>query len=58
MFWPEISLAIESGESPPTTVAKCVERPIRIEYRIAQLKEEIARTFEARKNQRKESAEG
>ena len=58
MFRPEIALAIESGGSPPTIVAKCVERAICIEYRLAQLKEERAWNFEARRNQRKESGEG
>ena len=45
MFRPKIALAIESGRSPPTTAAKCVERAIRIEYILAQLKEERARNF-------------
>ena len=58
MFQLEIALAIESGGSPPTKVAKCVERAIRIEYRLAQLKEEKAQNFEARRNQSKEGAEG
>ncbi|KAL5549894.1 hypothetical protein UlMin_000070 [Ulmus minor] len=58
MFRKDIALAIESGGSPPTTVAKCVERAIRIEYRMAQLKEERAQNFEARRNQRKEGTEG
>ena len=50
MFRPDITLAIESGGSPPTTVAKHVERTIRVEYKLAQLKEERARNFEAKKN--------
>ncbi|KAL5559637.1 hypothetical protein UlMin_035848 [Ulmus minor] len=58
MFRKDIALVIESGGSPPTTVAKCVERAIRIEYRMAQLKEERTQNFEARRNQRKEGAEG
>ena len=58
MFRPEIVMAIQSGGSPPTTVAKCMERAIHIEYRLAQLNEERARNFEARRNQRKEGAEG
>ena len=36
MFHPIIVWAIESGGSPPTTVAKYVERAIHIEYRLAQ----------------------
>ena len=58
IFWPDIVLAIESGNSPPTIVAKCVERAIRIEYRLAQLKEEKAQNFEARKNQWKGIGDG
>ncbi|KAL5561904.1 hypothetical protein UlMin_031651 [Ulmus minor] len=54
MFCPDITLAIESGGSPPASVAECVERALRVEYRLAQLKEERARKFEARKNQGKE----
>ena len=58
MFRPYIALAIESGGSPPTTVARCVERAICIEYRMTQLKEERAWNFDARRNQRKEGVEG
>ncbi|KAL5575507.1 hypothetical protein UlMin_017206 [Ulmus minor] len=54
MFFPDIALAIESGGSPPVSVEECVERALRVEYRLAQLKEERARKFEARKNQGKE----
>ncbi|KAL5582106.1 hypothetical protein UlMin_014548 [Ulmus minor] len=54
MLCPDIALAIESGGSPPVSVAECVERALRVEYRLAQLKEERARRFEARKNQGKE----
>ena len=35
MFKPDIALAIESDGSLPTTVARCVERVVRIEYRMA-----------------------
>ena len=58
MFRPEIALAIESGGSSPTIVARCVERVVRIEYRMAQLKEERARNYEAKRNQQKEGAKG
>ena len=58
MFWPDIALAIESGGSPPTIVARCVERAVRIEYRMAQVKEERNKYFEAKRNQRKEGTEG
>ncbi|KAL5564366.1 hypothetical protein UlMin_027530 [Ulmus minor] len=54
MFFPDIALAIESGGSLPISVAECVERALRVEYRLAQLKEERARKFEARKSQGKE----
>ncbi len=58
MFRPDIALAIESGGSPPNTVARCVERAIRIEYRMAQVKEERNKYFEAKRSQRKEGTEG
>ena len=51
MLRPDITLAIESGGSPPRTVAKCVERAIRIEYRMAQVKEEKNKYYEAKRNQ-------
>ena len=35
-------------------MAECVERALRVEYRLAQLNEERARKYEARKNQGKE----
>ena len=54
MFRLDIALAIESRGGPPTTVADCMDRAIRVEYRLAQLKEERARHFEAKRNQRKE----
>ena len=55
MFRLDISLAIESRGGPPTTVVDCVDRAIRVEYRLAQLREERACHFETKKNQRKES---
>ncbi|KAL5560715.1 hypothetical protein UlMin_036926 [Ulmus minor] len=57
MLRPDITLAIESGRSPPRTVAKCVERAIHIEYRMAQVKEEKNKYYEAKRNQRKEGSE-
>ena len=57
MFPPDIALPIESRGSLLTTVAKCVERAIRVKYRLAQLKKERARNFEARKNQQKEGGD-
>ncbi|KAL5577633.1 hypothetical protein UlMin_019332 [Ulmus minor] len=49
MFRPKISLALESGGVPPTTVADCVERAYRAEHRLMQVREERAKAFEARK---------
>ncbi|KAL5542424.1 hypothetical protein UlMin_010134 [Ulmus minor] len=50
MLQPDITLAIESGGSPPRTVAKCVERAICIEYRMTQVKEEKNKYYEAKRN--------
>ena len=57
MFWLDIALAIESGGSPPILVARCVQRDIRIEYRMAQVKEEKNKYYEAKRNQRKDGSE-
>ncbi|KAL5580978.1 hypothetical protein UlMin_013420 [Ulmus minor] len=57
MFRPDIALAIENGGSLPTIVARCVERAVRIEYIMAQVKEERNKYFEAKRNQRKEGLE-
>ena len=46
MFRSDIALAIESGGSPPTTVARCIERAVQIEYRMAQVKEEKKQVFQ------------
>ena len=54
MYHLDIAPAIESGGSPLTKVTKCVEKAIRIEYSLAQLKEERARNFEAKENHWKE----
>ena len=48
MFRPELAVVIDSGDNPPTTVAECVDRALRAEYRLAQAKEERNRIFEAR----------
>ena len=53
MFRPDIALAIESGGSLPTTVARYVERAVQIEYRMTPVKEERNKYFEAKRNQRK-----
>ncbi|GMN22042.1 hypothetical protein TIFTF001_040161 [Ficus carica] len=49
MFHPEITLVIDSGERSPTTIAECVERALRAEYRLAQAKQERAKFFEKKK---------
>ncbi|KAL5543861.1 hypothetical protein UlMin_007645 [Ulmus minor] len=49
---PELALVIESGHNPPTTMAECVERALRAEYRLAQVKEERNRIFDAKKIQK------
>lgn len=58
MFRSEIALAIDSGGGPPTSVVDCIERAIKVEYRLAQLKEERAKHWEAKKKQRRESTSG
>ncbi|KAL5565158.1 hypothetical protein UlMin_028322 [Ulmus minor] len=58
MFCPELAVVIDSGDNPPTTVAECVDRALRAEYRLAQAKEERNRIFEARKNQKGQTKQG
>ncbi|GMN24421.1 hypothetical protein TIFTF001_043776, partial [Ficus carica] len=55
MFRPEIAVVIDSGEKPPTTVAEYVERALRAEYRLAQAKQERAKFFEEKKNEKSQS---
>ncbi|GMN33520.1 hypothetical protein TIFTF001_048265 [Ficus carica] len=55
MFRPEIAVVIDSGEKPPTTVAECVERALRAEYRLAQAKQERAKFFEEKKKEKSQS---
>ncbi|GMN36082.1 hypothetical protein TIFTF001_042369 [Ficus carica] len=55
MFPPEIAIVIDSGEKPPTTVAECVERALRAEYRLAQAKQERAKFFEEKKKEKSQS---
>ena len=52
MFRLELALNIDSGSSPPSTVADCLSRAIRAEYRLSQLKEERALAFKARKKEK------
>ena len=35
MFFPEIATLVDSGENPPTIVADCVSRAVRVEYHLA-----------------------
>ena len=52
IFKLELSMAIDSGNQPPVTVADCVERAMRAEYRLAQVKKERAQFFKSRKEER------
>ena len=52
MFKPELAMAIDSRNQPPVTVADCLERAVRAEYRLTQVKEERAQFFKARKEER------
>ncbi|KAL5545187.1 hypothetical protein UlMin_008971 [Ulmus minor] len=58
MFRPELAVVIDSVDNPPTTVAECVDRALRAEYRLAQAKEERNRIFKARKNQKGQTKQG
>ncbi|KAL5540684.1 hypothetical protein UlMin_043336 [Ulmus minor] len=58
MFRPELAVVIDSGDNPPTTVAECIDRALRAEYRLTQAKEERNRIFEARKNQKGQTKQG
>ena len=50
IFFPDIALAIESRGNPPISVVECVDRALGVKYRLAQLKEERAKKYKARKN--------
>ena len=52
MFRPELALNIDSGSSPPTTVADCLSRAIRAEYRLNQVKEDRVQAFKARREEK------
>ena len=60
MFQLVDALAKESGGSPLITVTGTlyIDRVIHIKYRLAQLEEERAWNFKARRNQRRESIDG
>ncbi|GMN48353.1 hypothetical protein TIFTF001_017529 [Ficus carica] len=55
MFHPEIAVVIDSGERPPTIVAECVERALRVKYRLAQAKQDRANFFEEKKKYKLQS---
>ena len=55
IFWPELAMAIDSGNQPLVTVAKCVECALRAEYRLAQVKEERAKVYKAPKEERNQA---
>ena len=38
MFRPELTEIIDTGETPPKTVANCVDRALRAEYYLAKVK--------------------
>ncbi|GMN57827.1 hypothetical protein TIFTF001_026937 [Ficus carica] len=50
-----IVVVIDSGEKPRTTVAECVERALRAEYRLAQATQERAKFFEEKKKEKSQS---
>ena len=52
MFKPELAMAVDSSSKPPTTVADCVTRALRVEYRMTQVKEEWAQFYKAQLDER------
>ena len=54
MFRSDLAIVISSGPYPPTTVAECVSRAIRAEYWVGQNKEQRAKFF---KDKREEKAQ-
>ena len=53
---PELTVLIESGENPPTTMADCVSRALRAEHRVNQSKEEQTKFYEAKRAQKGQEA--
>ncbi|PON46318.1 hypothetical protein PanWU01x14_252650, partial [Parasponia andersonii] len=51
MFRPELAVVVDSGNNPPTTIVECIGRALRVEYDLAQAKEEQQKYFESKKNQ-------
>ena len=58
MFRPDLTVIIDSGDHPPETVADCVGRALRAEYRLAQAKDERAKFFKAKKEEKAQSKQG
>ena len=58
MFKPELAMAIDSGSEPLTTVADCVARAIRVEYRLGQVKEERAQFHKAQMEEKNRERNG
>ena len=54
VFHPELTALIETGEHPPTTMADCVSRALRAEYRVNQSREERAKFYEAKRAQKRQ----
>ena len=52
MFRPELSVVICSGPHPPFTVADCVSRAVRAEYWVGQSKEQRAKFFKEKKEEK------
>ena len=52
MFRPETTALVDTGLVPPTSVADCVSRAIRVEFHVARQKEEREKHWEAKKKER------
>ncbi|GMN58691.1 hypothetical protein TIFTF001_027797 [Ficus carica] len=52
MFRPDLAVVISSGPHPPLTVAECVSRAIRAEYWVGQNKEQRAKFFQGKREEK------
>ncbi|GMN62448.1 hypothetical protein TIFTF001_031546 [Ficus carica] len=52
MFHPDLAVVINSGPHPPLTVAECVSRAIRAEYWVGQNKEQRAKFFQEKREEK------
>ncbi|GMN30870.1 hypothetical protein TIFTF001_049643 [Ficus carica] len=52
MFRPDLAVVISSGPHPPLTVAECVSRAIRAEYWVGQNKEQRAKFFQEKREEK------